>query len=258
MRILGTSEDTGKLLGLDKEWLVRAIKAVGNYGEIFERNVGPKLAAEPAARPQQPVEQGRPHVRAAGPLARTAGAVRGHRERAWLAFPLTPVPSLPRERGVVSGAARRAALWTAVSQALPGRAPRKGATGPGAARPFAAWSTRLVALAAGRLRRLVPRPQHAGQHAGARHPERLRLPPPARRLRHRRDADPLRRARPVLEGVPRSACSTRCAWRSSASCWPPSSARCSASAASRATRSCAACATPTSSCSATCRCCCSC
>ena len=42
MRILGTSEDTGKLLGLDKDWMVRAIKTTGNYGEIFERNVGPK------------------------------------------------------------------------------------------------------------------------------------------------------------------------------------------------------------------------
>jgi len=41
-RILGTSEDTGKLLGLDKDWAYRSIKAVGNYGEIFERNVGPK------------------------------------------------------------------------------------------------------------------------------------------------------------------------------------------------------------------------
>jgi general L-amino acid transport system substrate-binding protein len=40
-RILGTSEDTGKLLGLDKEWMARAVKATGNYGEIFERNVGP-------------------------------------------------------------------------------------------------------------------------------------------------------------------------------------------------------------------------
>lgn len=34
-RILGTTEDTGKLLGLDKEWLARAIKTTGNYGEIF-------------------------------------------------------------------------------------------------------------------------------------------------------------------------------------------------------------------------------
>ena len=43
-RMLGQTEDTGKLLGLDKEWLARAVKAVGNYGEIFERNVGPKSA----------------------------------------------------------------------------------------------------------------------------------------------------------------------------------------------------------------------
>jgi general L-amino acid transport system substrate-binding protein len=43
-RMLGQTEDTGKLLGLDKEWLARAIKAVGNYGEMFERNVGPKSA----------------------------------------------------------------------------------------------------------------------------------------------------------------------------------------------------------------------
>ena len=40
MRILGTSEDTGKLLGLNKDWMVKAIKTTGNYGEIFERNVG--------------------------------------------------------------------------------------------------------------------------------------------------------------------------------------------------------------------------
>ena len=43
-RILGVSEDSGKLLGLGKDWMVNAIKATGNYGEIFERNVGPKSA----------------------------------------------------------------------------------------------------------------------------------------------------------------------------------------------------------------------
>ena len=43
-RLLGTTEDTGKLLGLDKSWAANAIKAVGNYGEMFERNVGPKSA----------------------------------------------------------------------------------------------------------------------------------------------------------------------------------------------------------------------
>jgi general L-amino acid transport system substrate-binding protein len=41
-RLLGTTEDTGKLLGLDRNWLARAVMATGNYGEIFERNVGPK------------------------------------------------------------------------------------------------------------------------------------------------------------------------------------------------------------------------
>ncbi len=47
MRLLGMgNEDTGKLLGLDKEWAYRAIKAVGNYGEQFERHVGPKTAIQ--------------------------------------------------------------------------------------------------------------------------------------------------------------------------------------------------------------------
>ena len=45
-RLLGTTEDTGKLLGLDKDWLARAVKTTGNYGEIFERNVGPKSSLQ--------------------------------------------------------------------------------------------------------------------------------------------------------------------------------------------------------------------
>ena len=40
-RVVGTSGDVGKSLGLDNDWLVRAIKAVGNYGEMYERNIGP-------------------------------------------------------------------------------------------------------------------------------------------------------------------------------------------------------------------------
>lgn len=39
-RLLGTEGTMGKLLGLDSDWAVRVIKAVGNYGECFERNVG--------------------------------------------------------------------------------------------------------------------------------------------------------------------------------------------------------------------------
>jgi general L-amino acid transport system substrate-binding protein len=33
-------ENSGRLLGLDKDWAYRIIKQVGNYGEAFERNVG--------------------------------------------------------------------------------------------------------------------------------------------------------------------------------------------------------------------------
>ena len=39
-RLVGTGEDTGAMLGLKKDWAYRAILAVGNYGEIFDRNVG--------------------------------------------------------------------------------------------------------------------------------------------------------------------------------------------------------------------------
>jgi len=39
-RFVGTGEDMGKLLGLDKAWAYRIVKTVGNYGEVFERNVG--------------------------------------------------------------------------------------------------------------------------------------------------------------------------------------------------------------------------
>jgi general L-amino acid transport system substrate-binding protein len=45
-RLLGTGDDLGKLLGLDKDWSYNAIKAVGNHGEMFERNVGPKSALQ--------------------------------------------------------------------------------------------------------------------------------------------------------------------------------------------------------------------
>ncbi len=39
--ILGAEGDLGKGLGLENDFMVKAIKAVGNYGEIFDRNLGP-------------------------------------------------------------------------------------------------------------------------------------------------------------------------------------------------------------------------
>ncbi len=39
-RFLGATEGNGKALGLDEKFVYNIIKMVGNYGEIFERNVG--------------------------------------------------------------------------------------------------------------------------------------------------------------------------------------------------------------------------
>lgn len=39
-RFLGVSAGNGKSLGLDEKWAYNIIKQVGNYGEIFEKNVG--------------------------------------------------------------------------------------------------------------------------------------------------------------------------------------------------------------------------
>jgi len=40
-RIVGTSGNMGEILGLDDDFMVDVISQVGNYGEMFERNVGP-------------------------------------------------------------------------------------------------------------------------------------------------------------------------------------------------------------------------
>ncbi len=39
-RMLGTTPGMGKALGLDEKWAYNEIKLVGNYGEIFDRNLG--------------------------------------------------------------------------------------------------------------------------------------------------------------------------------------------------------------------------
>jgi general L-amino acid transport system substrate-binding protein len=39
-RMLGVTPGLGKALGLDEKWAYNAVKAVGNYGEMFDRNVG--------------------------------------------------------------------------------------------------------------------------------------------------------------------------------------------------------------------------
>ncbi|MFP7570066.1 amino acid ABC transporter substrate-binding protein [Marivita sp. S2033] len=39
-RLLGTEGSLGEMLGLDADWAKRAIMVSGNYGEVFEKNIG--------------------------------------------------------------------------------------------------------------------------------------------------------------------------------------------------------------------------
>ena len=43
-RILGVTPGMGKALGVDEKWVYNIVKQVGNYGESFDRNVGPGSA----------------------------------------------------------------------------------------------------------------------------------------------------------------------------------------------------------------------
>jgi general L-amino acid transport system substrate-binding protein len=43
-RFLGVSAGNGKALGLDEKWAYNIVKKVGNYGEVFERNIGVNTA----------------------------------------------------------------------------------------------------------------------------------------------------------------------------------------------------------------------
>ncbi len=39
-RMLGTEGELGAMMGLSNDWGVSIIASVGNYGEVFERNIG--------------------------------------------------------------------------------------------------------------------------------------------------------------------------------------------------------------------------
>jgi general L-amino acid transport system substrate-binding protein len=39
-RLIGRDGDFGEQLGLDKDWAARLLRLVGNYDEVFERNIG--------------------------------------------------------------------------------------------------------------------------------------------------------------------------------------------------------------------------
>jgi general L-amino acid transport system substrate-binding protein len=41
-RFLTADKDPGKRLGLPADWTYRVVRQIGNYGELFERYLGPK------------------------------------------------------------------------------------------------------------------------------------------------------------------------------------------------------------------------
>ena len=71
-RLLGKEGDFGKGLGLDNDWAYRIVKQVGNYGEIFDRNVGAGSRLKIDRGLNDLWTQGRPAVRAADPLSQAA------------------------------------------------------------------------------------------------------------------------------------------------------------------------------------------
>ena len=99
-RLLGSEGELGAMLGLDAEWAKRAIGVAGNYGEVFEKNIGEStpiglarglnaqwtdgglilLAAVPVRQKEKGADTPRPsHFRPRGGLDGETGAP--HRKR---------------------------------------------------------------------------------------------------------------------------------------------------------------------------------
>ena len=87
-RFLGVVPGNGRALGLDEAWAANVIQAVGNYGEIFERNVGKQSPVRLERAAQRAVDRRRPDVRAAAP--------------AMIATPATPKKRSLRDRPLES------------------------------------------------------------------------------------------------------------------------------------------------------------
>jgi len=58
LNLLGEHGQLGLQLGLDQKWAYRVIKEIGNYGEVFERNLGQNTAFKIDRALNRPVSQG--------------------------------------------------------------------------------------------------------------------------------------------------------------------------------------------------------
>jgi general L-amino acid transport system substrate-binding protein len=57
-QVLGRGEQFSQALGVDEGWAVRAVQSVGNYGEIYERNLGRNSPLKIERGPNKPWTQG--------------------------------------------------------------------------------------------------------------------------------------------------------------------------------------------------------
>ena len=79
-RLVGADGTFGEKLGLTNDWAAQMVRQVGNYGEIYERNLGTGSSARHSARHEPALEPRRHPVRAADPV---------NRERRFPSFPHT-------------------------------------------------------------------------------------------------------------------------------------------------------------------------
>ena len=154
-RLLGLSGDHGPLMGLDRRWAYNIIRAVGNYGEVFERNLGAGQPHQAPARPERPLHPRRPDVRAAHPLRRGA--------------PYRAIASTIRARSHASpgswSSTPRHAIRTVQSSLS------KGSGSAASCRPPAFCATSASASASETVHKQVAPQQHLPQHAEIRQAE---------------------------------------------------------------------------------------
>jgi general L-amino acid transport system substrate-binding protein len=173
-RLLGVEGNIGEGLGLAPDFMVNVLKHVGNYGEVYERNVGEEHADRHPARrhAERPVDRRRHPLRDALPLSLDRYRPRAPRGR------FSSGKTFP---------SRRSARWP-----LPNR-PRCGGRA-GLSFLNDETSARLLPGPHARLRRrpvLVSRHNTIENMSTRGHVRGLRLPRRLGRLRHQLHAHPL-------------------------------------------------------------------
>ncbi len=89
-RLIGADGNFGQQIGLQRGWAMQAVKAVGNYSEIFERNLGTQSKLGIPRGVNQKLAARRHPLRPADPLRREAqggapgSSSVGNSQRLWM------------------------------------------------------------------------------------------------------------------------------------------------------------------------------